>query len=270
MRLIIGVLLVTLPLAASAQDRHFDQAVAPLLIDRCIDCHSGAKPKGKLDLTRKASASKVVTPKNLKESTLWQRVEAGEMPPKKPLDAKEKAVMKAWIENGASWGTDPIDPFRVTTSRRAGYDWWALQPIKRPESPAVKNKDWPRNAIDHFILAKLEAEGISPSREEEAMTLRRRMYFDLIGLPPSPDEAVDFIKAYHAGDRPHAALADRLLASPQYGERWARHWLDVVRFGESHGFEHDELRKNAWPYRDWVIDAINKDLPYTEFARLQI
>ena len=270
MRYLTSICILIAPVAASAQDRQFDQAIAPLLIDRCIDCHSGTKPKGKLDLTKKASAMSVVTPKNLKESTLWQRVEAGEMPPKKPLDDKEKALLKAWIENGAKWGSDPIDPFRVTTSRRAGYDWWALQPIKRPTLPGVKNKDWARNSIDQFILARMEAEGLSPSREEEAMTLRRRLSFDLTGLPPSPDDAVDFIKAYHAGEKVHVALVDKLLSSQAYGERWARHWLDVVRFGESHGFEHDELRKNAWPYRDWVIDAINKDMPYDEFARLQI
>ncbi|MBI3822417.1 MAG: DUF1553 domain-containing protein [Planctomycetes bacterium] len=270
MRWLLGILLVVVPIAASAQDRQFDQVVAPLLVDRCIDCHSGAKPKGKLDLTKKASAARVVIPKDLKESTLWQQVEAGKMPPKKPLSDKEKAILKTWIDSGAAWGTDPIDPFRITTSRRAGYDWWALQPVKRPDPPKVKRQDWPRNPIDHFILAKLEAEGLGPSPEEGPLTLRRRLYFDLTGLPPSPDDALDFLKEYQAGNKPHAALADRLLASRSYGERWARHWLDVVRFGESHGFEHDELRKNAWPYRDWVINAINKDMPYDAFARLQI
>lgn len=253
-----------------AQETSFDRNVAPLLIDRCLDCHSGAKPKGKLDLTKKASTGRVITPKNLTESPLWQRVEAGEMPPKKPLVDKEKAILKAWIEGGAVWGTDPIDPFRVTTSKRAGYDWWALQPVKRPELPKVKKQDWPANPIDHFILAKLEAEELAPSPGADPLTLIRRLNFDLIGLPPTPQDVHDFAKAYDAGDKPHLALADRLLASPHHGERWARHWLDIVRFGESNGFEHDELRKNAWPYRDWVIQALNNDMPYNEFARLQI
>ncbi len=269
--IIFGALFL-IPAVSFAQT--FDQTVAPLLVDRCIDCHSGVKPKGKLDLTKKNSTSRVVIAKDLKESTLWQRVESGEMPPKKPLSDKEKAILKAWIESGATWGTDPIDPFRVTTSRRAGYDWWALQPIKRPAVPPTsKNRDWqdwPRNPIDNFILAKLEAEGLSPSREAEAFTVMRRLQFDLTGLPATPQETEDFLKSYFAGTKPHAALVDRLLASPQYGERWARHWLDIVRFGESNGFEHDELRKNAWPYRDWVIDAFNKDMPFDEFARLQI
>ncbi|MSQ96754.1 MAG: DUF1553 domain-containing protein [Gemmataceae bacterium] len=256
---------------AFAQDRAFDQTVAPLLIERCIDCHSGAKPKGKLDLTKKASAAKVIVAKNLKDTVLWQRVEAGEMPPKKPLADKEKAVLKAWIESGAAWGADPLDPFRVTTSKRAGYDWWALQPVKRPELPKVKQKDWPKNAIDHFILAKLEAEGLTPAPEADARTLARRLHFDLVGLPPIPREIDAFEKAWRdAGAKRQADLVDNLLASPHYGERWARHWLDIVRFGESHGFEHDELRKNAWPYRDWVIQALNEDMPYDEFARLQI
>src|SRR5882672_8112344 len=112
MRYIVGILILAMPITASAQDRHFDSVIAPLLIDRCIDCHSGAKPKGKLDLTRKSSAARVLA-KDVKESVLWQRVEAGEMPPKKPLSDKEKALLKAWIEKGAAWGTDPIDPFRV-------------------------------------------------------------------------------------------------------------------------------------------------------------
>jgi hypothetical protein len=256
MRTSIAILFLTMPVAASAQDRHFDQVIAPLLIDRCIDCHSGAKPKGRLDLTKKSSATRVLA-KGLKENLLWQRVESGEMPPKKPLPEKEKAILKAWIESGAPWGTNPIDPFRVTTTKRAGYDWWALQPVKRPELPKVKQKDWPRNAIDHFILAKLEAEGLTPSPEADEGTLRRRLHYDLTGLPP-------------ADTKDPRGLVDRLLASPHHGERWARHWLDIVRFGESHGFEHDELRKNAWPYRDWVIDALNKDMPYDEFARMQI
>jgi hypothetical protein len=258
--------------SSSAQDAGFDATVAPLLVERCLDCHSGLKPKGGLDLTRKSSALKVLVPQNARESLLWQRVEAGEMPPKKPLPEKEKAILKAWIEGGARWGTDPIRRFSATTATRAGYDWWSLQPVKRPPLPNVRRKDWPCNPIDHFILARLEAEGLSPSPAAGQHTLLRRLYVDLIGLPPPPEEVRRFIRACEAGNR-HSAMVrwvDQLLASPRHGERWARHWLDVVRFGESHGFEHDELRKNAWPYRDWVIQAFNDDMPYNEFARLQI
>ncbi len=254
---------------AVAQAPPFDQTVAPLLIERCIDCHSGAKPKGKLDLTRKAAAAKVIVAKNLKDSVFWQRIESGEMPPKKPLNPAEKAIFRAWIEAGAVWGLDPIDPIRVTSSKRAGSDWWALQSVQQPELPQVKKKDWPRTGIDHFILAKLEAEGLTPSPEADARMLVRRLYFDLVGLPPTDIDEVE--KAWRGVDAQlQAGLVDQLLGRPQYGERWARHWLDVVRFGESHGFEHDELRRNAWPYRDWVIQALNSGLPYDEFARLQI
>ena len=255
----------------------FDAVVAPILADRCIDCHGGTKPKGGLDLTRKAGAfagksGPVLVAKKPAESSLWQRVEAGEMPPKKPLPAAEKAILKSWIESGAVWGRDPIDPFRVTTTRRAGFDWWSLQPVKQSPLPVVKNSAWVRNPIDRFVLAKLEAEGLTPSPEADARTLLRRLHFGLTGLPPTPDEIATFLSASKTADADKAFddCAQRLLNSPAYGETWARHWLDVVRFSESNGFEHDELRKNAWPYRDWVIQAFNGDMPYDEFARLQI
>jgi hypothetical protein len=271
------VVAVTIGLAAlpgTAQEAAFDTSVAPLLVERCTECHGGLKPKGNLDLTRKAATAKVVSAANLSASLLWQRVEAGEMPPKKPLADNEKAILKAWIESGAVWGSDPIDPFRVTTSRRAGYDWWSLQPVKRPNLPAVKRTDWPYNPIDRFVIARLESEGLAPSLEADARTLIRRLYVDLVGLPPLPEDVDAFIRirtsAPYDPQDAYLHLVDRLLASPRHGERWARHWLDIVRFGESHGFEHDELRKNAWPYRDWVIDAFNKNMPYDAFARLQL
>jgi hypothetical protein len=162
---------------------------------------------------------------------------------------------------------------RPPTARRAGGDWWSLQAVKRPPLPAVRRNDWPRNRIDFFILAKLEAEKLTPSPEADPRTLIRRLTFDLTGLPPTPEEVESFVLACRGEAKTERALAwrvDHLLSSPHYGERWARHWLDVVRFGESNGFEHDELRKNAWPYRDWVIEAFNSDLPYDEFARRQI
>lgn len=138
---------------------------------------------------------------------------------------------------------------------QADASWWSLQKVERPELPEVQDQQWPRNAIDHFVLAKLEAAGLHPASEADARTLSRRLHFDLIGLPPEPGANTD-VKS--------------LLASPHYGERWARHWLDVARFGESQGFEYDQLRENAWPYRDWVISALNEDMPYDQFVRLQI
>ncbi|MGI9243819.1 MAG: DUF1553 domain-containing protein, partial [Verrucomicrobiales bacterium] len=138
---------------------------------------------------------------------------------------------------------------------QADASWWSLQPVERPEVPGVENESWPRNPIDHFTLTKLEAAGLTPAPEADARTLNRRLHFNLIGLPPAPGATAD---------------VDALLDSPHYGERWARHWLDVARFGESQGFEYDQLRENAWPYRDWVIKAFTEDMPYARFVRLQI
>ena len=268
-------LLFCVPSLALAQaDKHFDAAIAPLLARRCLDCHDGPKPKGGLDLKTRQGFLKggkngiAAVPGKVEDSLLWEYVDTDRMPPKKPLSAAEKTLLKTWIAKGATWGTDPIDPYRFSTDSRAGYDWWSLQPVVRPPLPNVKNKDWAASPIDMFILAQLEAKNLAPSPQADRRTLIRRVTFDLIGLPPTPAQ----IDAFVADDRADAypRLVERLLASPHYGERWARHWLDIVRFGESHGFEHDELRTNAWPYRDWVIEALNEDMPYDEFARLQL
>jgi hypothetical protein len=275
-RLIVAVLPALLLAGGlrAAEPVDFDRQVAPLLVQRCLDCHSGPKPKGRLDLARRATAlaggksGAAIVPGRPDESRLWEYVDAGKMPPKKPLPAAEKELLRAWVAGGAAWGSDPIDPFRFTTARRAGYDWWALQPVRRPPTPPVHDTAWVRNPVDAFVLNRLEARGLHPAPEADQRTLIRRLSFDLLGLPPTPEEVDAFLR----DDRPGAyeRLIERYLASPQYGVRWARHWLDVVRFGESNGFEFDELRPNAWPYRDWVVDALNRDLPYDEFARLQL
>lgn len=271
---VLAVAVLAAPAQAADDKPDFDRGVAPFLVQHCLDCHSGPKPKGKLDLTTKAATFKggkngpsVVVGKP-EESLLWQRVRDGEMPPKKKLTEKEQAVLKDWIAAGAKWGSDPIDPFRFTSEKRAGYDWWSLQPVKRPETPAVKQAAWPRNPVDAFVLARLEAKGLPPSPEAERRVLIRRLAFDLTGLPPSPAEVEAFVN--DRDPKAYEKLVDRYLASPHYGERWARHWLDVVRFGESNGFERDLPRPTAWPYRDWVVKALNDDMPYDEFVRLQL
>jgi hypothetical protein len=224
-------------------------------------------------------------------SLLWERIGAGEMPPKHPLPQGERETIKAWIAAGARWGTDPIDPFRYTTATRAGYDWWSLSPIVRPEVPRIQEpRTKIQNPIDAFILAKLEAKGLAPSPPADPRALTRRLSFDLIGLPPGPEEVKRFIagppslrpsvspsaedrareRQSDGGKTEYEALVNRLLDSPHYGERWARHWLDVAHFGESDGYEYDKMRPNAWRYRDWVIDSLNRDMPFDEFARLQI
>jgi hypothetical protein len=167
--------------------------------------------------------------------------------------------LKRWIDEGAKW---PDDGAGVASHH------WSFQPIKKQLLPAVTYSGWTRTPIDRFILTRLEKEGLLPSAEADRSMLVRRLYFDIVGLPPSPEEAAAFIvdEAPDAYER----LADRLLASPRYGERWARHWLDVVRFAESNGFEMNQPRPNAWPYRDYVIRAFNADLPYDQFVREQI
>jgi hypothetical protein len=210
-----------------------------------------------------------IVPGKPEASPLLDYVDSGEMLwGRRPLADAEKRRLRRWIAEGAVWGTPEIDPYLATTDRRAGYDWWSLQPVRDPAPPTVRDIQWPRGGIDRFVLAQLEARGLHPAPEADRRTLIRRISFDQTGLPPETEEVERF-----AGDGDEAAyekLVDRLLASPRYGERWARHWLDVVRFGESEGFEYNHIRDNAWRYRDWVVQAFNRDLPYDEFVRQQI
>ena len=260
--------------AASEDSAHFDRVIAPILARRCLDCHSGATPKGGLDLSRQATAMRggdsgeAIVPSDLDASLLWENVGQGKMPPKVKLPDNEKRILRDWIAAGAKWGSDPIDPFRFTTDRRAGRDWWALQPVSRPALPPIVGREGALNPVDWFIRSELESKGLSRAPEADRRTLIRRLAFDLVGLPPTPEEVASFLQDGRAGA--YERLVDRYLASAQYGVRWARRWLDLARFGESNGFEHDEFRPNARPYRDWVVDALNPDLPYDQFARLQL
>jgi hypothetical protein len=258
----------------AAAARAFDERIAPLLARRCLQCHNGSEKKGGLDLTRAETAmtggdsGAAIVAGKPDESYLWERVWQDEMPPKKPLSGAEKDVLRNWIATGAAWGQSPIDPLRYTSDVRAGYDWWALQPVRRLDPHTSQQSSWPRNPIDGFVLARLQAEHLEPSPEADRRTLIRRLTFDLTGLPPTPEEVAAFVA--DSDPQAYEQLAERLLASPGYGERWARHWLDLARFGESNGFEYDEPRRNAWPYRDWIIGALDRDLPYDEFSRQQL
>ncbi len=252
----------------------FDRTIAPLLAQRCLTCHSGDEAKGKLDLSSRESAmvggesGKVIDPGKLDESLLWTHIESDEMPPKKPLDDEEKSRFKKWISQGAKWGTERIDPFRYSTQNRAGLDWWSLQPLRSVESPKVTVAGGDANPIDVFVFDGLNRAGLKPSSAADRRTMIRRLSFDLLGLPPTPEQIEEFLS--DNSELAFENLVDRMLESPHYGERWARHWLDVVRFGESNGFEYDEPRDNFWHYRNWVIDSLNQDMPYDEFVRLQI
>ncbi|MFO0945569.1 MAG: DUF1553 domain-containing protein [Planctomycetota bacterium] len=253
----------------SAVER-FDGQVAPLLARRCLGCHNASDLKGELDLTRKEKVlaeGGPVVPGKPDESLLWQMVEGDQMPPKKPLTESEKKILVDWIQNGAVWGTSPIDVFAFSSDVRRekiGGRCSRSAPWNLPEFATRPGLQ----PIDRFILATLEANGLSPSPPADRRTLLRRITLDLTGLPPTPEEVEQFCN--NNDPRAYAKLVDRLLASPAYGERWARHWLDLARFGESNGFEYDEPRANAWPYRDWVIDAFHQDMPYDEFVRRQV
>lgn len=260
------------PLHAQAVD--FDKEIAPILASRCLECHRGDEPKGGLNLTELVllmkggdSGAAVVVGKAA-DSLLWERVSSDEMPPKHPLTKAEKQALKQWIDEGARWGDAPLDLFSITTDNRAGYDWWSLQAIQDISPPEVIDSAWLRNGIDQFVLQRLSEKQLSPSAEATPRAQIRRLYFDLIGLPPAPEVVAAFVA--NPSDKAYLKLVDELLASHRYGERWARHWLDVVRFGESNGFERNDPRLNFWYFRDWVINSLNNDMPYDEFARMQL
>lgn len=271
-------LFLTLLPAADDPQAYFRDNVRPIL-QKCVGCHGGDEPSGMLDLTSRGGAIKggetgpALKPGNTKDSLLFAMTSSKAMPPKKPLSAEELQTLRRWIESGAAWeGTLERKKPPKQEAKRAGPDWWSLQPVRRPSAPQIRiPKPETRNPIDRFILARLEKEGLTLAPAADPATLLRRLTFDLTGLPPTPMELDAFLQASIIN--PHSAIdnaLDRLLASPHYGERWARHWLDVARFGESQGFERDKLRDHAWRYRDYVIRSFNEDKPYPQFVREQI
>jgi hypothetical protein len=256
-----------------AQMIDFDKQIAPILVSHCLECHRGSDPEGGLNLTERALAQqggdsgKAIVVGHAAESLLWERVSSDEMPPKYPLSNAKKAMLKQWIYEGAKWGDGALDMFSITTESRAGRDWWSLQPLWDVPAPALDSQ-WGRNAIDAFVWRRLRDERLGPSREADPRNLIRRLYFDLTGLPPAPVQVADFVA--NPSEASYQKIVEDLLNSRQYGERWGRHWLDVVRFGESDGFERNFQRDNAWHYRDWIINALNNDMPYDKFVRMQL
>jgi cytochrome c553 len=248
----------------------FREQVRPLLTAKCLGCHGGDRTRGGLDLRRRAGAlaggdsGPALAPGNAARSLLYRKLRDHEMPPKNALSDEQVAAFKKWIDAGAPYEDEPLQ----YVVRRAGRDWWSLQPLRRVRPPRITDPRPGHNAIDAFILARLRASGLQPAPEADKRTLIRRATFDLTGLPPTPAE-IDAFLADHSPDA-YEKQIDRLLASPAYGERWARRWLDVVRFAESHGYETNTLRMNAWPYRDYVIRAFNEDTPYPRFILEQL
>ncbi len=266
--------------AAPAEDaKQFEATIAPILVRNCVRCHNATQATSELDLTHydRAKAggetgAPAIVPGNVDESYLIERVTNHEMPPEgkgKPLTDDEIAQLTEWVKAGALWPEGRVlSPFEFTTESRGGRDWWSLTPPVRPAVPAVEQQNWVRTPIDAFVLAKLEEQHLKPADETPRATLIRRAKLDLVGLPPTPEEIAEFVDdpASDAYER----LIDRLLASPQYGERWGRHWLDIVRFAESNGYETNTARASAWPYRDYVIAALNEDRPYPRFIAEQL
>ncbi len=263
------------PAALAVQHRDdvpLEQRAALVLTQRCLSCHHATEAQGAFDMTQRATALRggesgpAIVPSDSEASLLWQRIAANEMPPKNPLPKAEQEIIRSWIAAGAQWHRERLDPFAFTTDSRAGYDWWSLQPLAQSNLRYVAGGE--NHPIDIFIDAKLRSVGLQRSQAAARSALVRRLYVDLHGLPPTPAQ----LDAFLSDSRPNAVerLIDQLLEAPEYGQQWARHWLDVARFGESQGFERDKLRTNSWRYRDWVVAALNRDMPYDEFARMQL
>jgi len=265
--------------AVAASGGAFEETIRPLLVARCGDCHGPDTQEGGLRLDVRHRALKggdfgpVIVPGDAAASELVRRIETTDVERRMPpdggrLSAAEVASIRAWIDAGGLWPETDADRLARETERDPRLDHWAWQPVVRPSVPPPR-ADWPaRNEIDRFLQTTLADQGLEPAPQADRRTLIRRLSFDLLGLPPTPEDVAAFV----ADESPDAweRLVDRLLAAPQYGERWARHWLDVAHYADTHGFERDQLRPHAWRYRDWVIDAFNDDLPYDEFLRRQI
>ena len=260
----------------------FAEKVGPFLKANCLQCHGSEKTKSGLNLASRELLLKggdrgpAVVPGKGSQSLLVKlvaRQDEPHMPPKQPAPKEAVELLAKWIDLGAAYDKPLIDsaaagvkkPLTVTEKDR---QYWAYRPLQTTPVPAVKNAKWPRNPIDHFLLAKMEAAGVTPAGDADRRTLIRRVTFDLTGLPPTPEDVEAFVN--DLSPTAYEKVVDRLLASPQFGERWARHWLDPARYAESHGFEHDYDRPHAYHYRDFVIKALNADMPYDRFLRWQL
>jgi hypothetical protein len=265
---------------AAEQLEFFEKEVRPLLADHCYKCHGvrSKKIKGGLLLDSREGVMQggddgpVISPGHPQKSRLMEAINYRnsdlQMPPKGKLSDKQIAILTDWVTMGAPW---PKQTAPESMVRRPGFDLakrraehWAWQPIKVTPPPAVTNSDWPANPVDNFILAKLEKNQLQPAPPADRRTLLRRLYFDLIGLPPTPAEMEDFVG--DSSPDAYEKVVDRLLASSRFGERWARHWLDLVRYAETCGHEVDYPIHHAWRYRDYVIRAFNADIPYNQFV----
>ncbi len=281
-----AVTLVFLCQAANAAEpkpeeaKFFEMKVRPLLAEHCWKCHGEEASKGGLRLDSLGSilqggeSGEAVIPGKVDDSLLIQavRYESYEMPPKKKLSDDQIAILEAWVKMGAPW--PGADPNAVRPAERGekfsdeDKSWWAIQPLKDVTPPKTEGSQVSRNPIDDFIVAKMQSHGLTPAGEADRPALIRRVYFDLIGLPPSPEQVAAFVS--DSSDDAYEKIVDQLLASPEYGKRWARHWLDLVRYADSDGYRIDHYRPNAWRYRDYVVESLNEDKPYDQFVQEQL
>jgi hypothetical protein len=280
----IGSLLGT-SVSVHAQDQQlanieFESQIAPLLIRHCVECHQGKDPSGGLLLTSReglvagGDSGAAVDVESPADSYLLERITSGEMPPEKQgrpqkLTDSEIELIRRWLDDGMKWPQARVlDYFEHTNDVRAGRDWWSLQPVVRPSVPFLAGESQPDNPIDAFIGAVLAEHKIEPAPRADRRTLIRRLYYDVIGLPPS-ESAITVFENDQAPDA-WVKLVDRVLEMPQYGERWARYWLDLARYADTSGYERDQEKPFAWKYRDWVVQAFNSDMPYDQFIIEQI
>ncbi len=261
------------PKVSADQAAFFEAKIRPVLAENCLSCHgakvqiSGLRLDTRAGFLRGTSSGKKLIGMPADQNPLLEVLRYGgkiKMPPTGKLKPAQIADFEAWIAMGAPW------PNSSATKEASTGELWSLVPVKKPALPAVKTKTWVRNPIDAFVLAKLESKKLAPAAEADRRTLLRRLNYDLIGLPPTAQEVAEF-QADKSADA-YEKVVDRLLASPHYGERWARHWLDVARYADTKGytFEEDRNYPNAYTYRNWVINALNRDLPYDQFVIQQI
>ena len=252
----------------------FKARVRPVLVKQCLDCHGGKATKGDLDLSDRESLMKSGAleggSKESRLALLVRHEDDPHMPQKAPKLADAAiADISRWIDLGAPYDRPLVDRKASTKPTVVGApDFWSFRPLARVSPPTVIDPAWTRTSIDRFIASALDRKGLRPNPIADRRTLIRRLSFDLTGLPPTPEEVEAFVEDRSPGA--YERLVDRSLASPHFGERFARHWMDVARFAESHGYEQDYDRPHAYHYRDFLIRAFNEDLPYDQFVRWQL
>ncbi|MFK7777087.1 MAG: DUF1549 domain-containing protein, partial [Gimesia sp.] len=269
--------------ATQKQIQFFESKIRPLLIKHCYDCHgpdeqeSGLRVDTFKDIVMGGKAGTLLVPGKPEQSLLITAVNYQasdlQMPPDEKMSKQEIADLTTWVKIGAPYPNADLSLLKAAKNKgkidlAKEREFWSFQPVKKPSIPDVKNRAWVKNPIDQFVLHKLEQSKMTPAKPADKRTLIRRTTFDVTGLPPTPQEIEDFLN----DNSPQAfeKVVDRLLASPHYGEHWGRHWLDIARYADSNGLDENVAYGTAWKYRDYVVNAFNKDKPYDLFLKEQL